>query len=96
MRVVSAVGDGGVGEEAVVEEGAFEEEVGECVEEVPDEDDTELGCCGGVKEGEGGDVSGYQESEGCEEGEDGCLVDYEWGGWGLSGHCWVLGILEPR
>lgn len=44
--------DEGVGEEAVVEEGAFEEEVGEGVEEVPDEDDAEfLGGCAGEEEG---------------------------------------------
>ena len=34
-------GNRGVGEEAVVEEGAFEEEVDEGVEEVPDVDNAE-------------------------------------------------------
>ena len=52
------MGDRGIGEEAVVEEGAFEEEVREGIEEVPDEDNAELSGCGGV-EGEGGEVGGY-------------------------------------
>lgn len=52
-------GEDGVGEEAVVEEGAFEEEVGQGVEEVPDVEDAVLGRgCAGWEEAEGGQVGG--------------------------------------
>lgn len=80
MRVVGAVRDRGVSEKAVVKEGAFEAEVGKGIEEVPYEDDTELGGRGRVEKIEGGDVSGYEKAEGCEEREDGCLIDHEGGG----------------
>lgn len=36
------------GEEAVIEERAFEEEVDEGIEEVPDEKDAEFGRCRGM------------------------------------------------
>ena len=58
MRVVGGEGDGRVSEEAVVEEGGFEDEVREGGEEMPDVEDAELagGVCG--KEVEGGEVGG--------------------------------------
>ena len=58
MRVVGGVGDGCVGEETVVEEGAFEEEVDEGVEGVPDEDCAEGEGGGWGEEAEGEEVGG--------------------------------------
>ena len=87
MWIVGTVGDGSIGEEAVIEKGAFEKEVGKRVKEMPNKDDPEFGGCGRMEEREGGNVGGYEESEGCEEGKDGCLVNYEGGGCGLRGHC---------
>lgn len=77
MGVVAGVRDSGVGEEAVVEEGAFETEVDQGVESVPDEEDAEFGGCAGGKEAEGEDVGGEEEQEGGEEREDRGAVDYE-------------------
>ena len=59
MRVVARMRYGCVREEAIVEERSFEDEVDEGVEEVPDEDYTEFGCCRGVEEAQGGDVGCY-------------------------------------
>ena len=39
-----------VGEEAVVEEGTFKNEVDQGVEEVPDEEDPDLGGCRGMED----------------------------------------------
>lgn len=51
MRVIARRrGKGGVGEEAIVEEGGLEDEVDEGVEEVPDVEDAEFCACGAGEE----------------------------------------------
>ena len=61
MGVVGGVRDGGVGEEAVVEEGAFEEEVDQRVEEVPDVEGAEGWGGGAMEESERGEVGDEEE-----------------------------------
>lgn len=86
MWVIGGVRDGGVGEEAVVEEGAFEEEVNQRVEKVPDVEGAE-GRGGGMgEEAEGGEVGDEEEREGGEQGGDGCLVNH---GTGRGSHCGI-------
>lgn len=67
--------DAGAAEEAVIEKGAFEHEVRERVEGVPDEEDAVFGARTSGEQREGGEVGGEEEGGGGEEGEDGCLVD---------------------
>jgi len=83
------VRDGGVGEEAIVEERAFEAEVDQCVKSVPDEQDAEFGGCAVGKETEREDVGGEEEKEGGEEGKNCGAIDDERGGGRNSGsvHC---------
>ncbi len=80
MRVVAGVRDSGVREEAVVEEGAFEAEVDQGVEGMPDEEDAEFGGCAAWEQTQGDDVGGEEEEERGEEGEDCGAVNYERGG----------------
>ena len=66
MRIVAALrsgGEGYVGEEAVVEERGFEDEVDEGVGQVPDIEGAELGGCLMGKEAERGEVGGCD--DGC-------------------------------
>ena len=57
-------GGEGVGdEEAVVEEGAFEYEVDERVEGVPDEEDAGFDCGGSREESGRGEVGAHEEGE---------------------------------
>lgn len=66
---VGEVGEGcGVAEEAVVEIGAFEQEVDQGVEGMPDEEETDLGGGGAREEREGCEVGGKQD---CDRGEEG-------------------------
>lgn len=51
-------GQGGVSEEAVEEEGGFEDEVREAGEEVPDVEEAEVARGGGREEAAGGEVGG--------------------------------------
>lgn len=71
MRVVGRRGGKRVGEETVVEEGAFEQEVDQEVEDVPDVQGAQFARGGGGEEalGEGGGEE--EEEEGGEEGEEG-------------------------
>ena len=50
MRVVGGENDGGVGEEAVIEKAAFEDEVNERIEKVPDIEGADFGSGGGGEE----------------------------------------------
>jgi len=77
--IVAGVRDGDVGEEAIVEEGAFETEVDQCVKSVPDEQDAEFGGCAGGEETEGEDVGGDEEEEGGKKGKDCGAINYERG-----------------
>lgn len=82
MRVVWGGGGGGICEEAVVEEGTFEEKVNEAVEEMPDVEDAKLDGCAGGQEADGEEICGDEEGKGGEKGEDGYGVyDRERGGW---------------
>ena len=81
-----------VGEEAIVEEGSFECEVDEGVEEVPDEENAELDSRRGMEEAERSSVCYDEDREGCEEGEDGCTVDYQGGGGRLDIHVRELAV----
>ena len=47
---------------------------------MPDEEDAELGGRRGMEDAERSSVCDYEDREGCEEGEDGCTVDYQGGG----------------
>ncbi len=49
------------------------------VEEVPDKEDAELGSCRGMEDAERNSVRRDEDREGCEEGEDGCTIDYQGG-----------------
>ena len=82
-----------VAEEAIVEEGAFEDEVDEGVKEVPDVEDTQFGAGGSGEEADGGKVGGKENDKGCKEGENG--YGGEEGGWlrgelGFDGHDWSI------
>lgn len=72
--------EGRRGEEAVVQEGAFEDQVDEEVEGVPDEEDSQAqGRVGG--EGAPGELVGdEEEGDDGEEGDGCCLADGWWGG----------------
>ena len=50
MRIVAGMGHRRIRKEAIVQERAFKKEVDQAIEEVPDEQDTEFCCCGGMKE----------------------------------------------
>lgn len=67
-------------EEAVVDKGAFEDDVGEEIEEVPDEKDADTRGGAGVQGDGGEEVRGEEENENEDEGEDGCFVNYGDGG----------------
>ena len=75
-----------VGEETIVEEGTFESEVDQGVEEVPDKEDAKLGSCRGMKDAEGNSVCCDEDREGCEEREDGHTIDDQGGGRALGLH----------
>lgn len=64
MWEVSGVRHIGIGEEAIVQKGALEDEVGEGVEDVPDVDEAEVYGGRAGKEAEGGSVSGQDEGDG--------------------------------
>lgn len=63
------------------------------VEKVPDEEDAELGWCKTMEDAERSSVCCDEDREGCEEGENGCTVDYQGGGrrLGLHVHEWLRG-----
>lgn len=69
--------DGYVGEEAIIEEGTFKGKVDQGVEEVPDEEDAEFGSRRDMEDAERSSICCDEDREGCKEGEDGCLIDYQ-------------------
>ena len=83
MRKISGVRDIGIGEKAVVEKRAFENEVREGVKDVPDVNEADVERGGAGKEAEGGSVGDQEEGDGREEGEDRCEGEE---GWVRSGH----------
>lgn len=92
MRVVAGVGDGSIGEEAIVKKRTFEEEVDKGVEEVPDEESAKLGGRRGVKETCGGEVGGEEEGEGCKKTSDSAAIDHQCG---IGGHFAYRYFLTP-
>lgn len=77
MWIITRVGDGDVGEEAVIQKGTFEQEMDKGVEEMPDEDDAELGGRGGVEEMYGCEVRREKKSKGCEKTSNSATIDHK-------------------
>lgn len=77
MWKIARIEDESVGGEAVVKERTFEEEMDEGVEEVPNEDNAELGGRGGVKEAYGGEVGGKEKGKSCEKAPNSANIDHK-------------------
>lgn len=79
-----------VGEEAIVEERAFEREVDQRVETLPDEKDAEFGRSGWAQKTKGGEVGECEEYNHREKGNNGRLIDDRSR---MGRHCMVLHVL---
>ena len=75
MRIIAGRCDGCKGKEAIVEKRAFKDEVDQGVEEMPDEENAELGSRRGMQEVQRGGVCYDEDRKGCEKGEDGGAID---------------------
>ena len=59
----------------MIEKRAFKGEVDQGVEEVPNEEDAQLGSCRGMQEVQRSGVGYDEDRKGCEKGEDGGAID---------------------